>query len=464
MPTPGRDGQAVPSPALADLIRRAADPGFADWQRRIVRLGGCTNPIHLIGSAHTVDALSGEILHTHAAEDGPLLIPCRNRRSAVCPSCSELYRGDTYQLIRAGLVGGKQTPATVTDHPRVFATLTAPGFGAVHTRREHQGARARCRPRRGKRNCSHGRPLGCNEIHPPDDLRFGEPLCPECYDYPGAVLWQAHAGQLWHRLTIQVRRELARIGGISRTRLTRVLRLSYAKVAEYQRRGLIHFHAVLRLDGPDGPTTEPPRWATLRTLESAIRQAAAKVRVTVPRAGSIGHPYVFRFGKQLDIRPIDAFAPGEAITSAAVAGYIAKYATKGAESAGALHHRIRSLAALELLPMRDHVRRMVATCWELGGLDPYKDLGLRRWAHMLGFRGHFSTKSRRYSTTLGALRQARTEHRAEQLRQALGFSDRHTLVVGRWRYAGRGYSPAAALIAASAGSSGQKGVPWLNVS
>ena len=29
-----------------------------------------------------------------------------------------------------------------------------------------------------------------------------------------------------------------------------------------------------------------------------------------------------------------------------------------------------------------------------------RTLRLRPWAHMLGFRGHFSTKSRRYSTTL----------------------------------------------------------------
>lgn len=464
MPTPGRHDQTDPSPAVADLLRRAAAPGFEAWQQRIVRLGGCTNPIHLVGSADTVDTSSGEILHTHNTDDGLLLVPCGNRRSAVCPSCSELYRGDTYQLIRAGLVGGKQTPMTVTEHPRVFATVTAPGFGAVHTRREHSGTPARCRPRRTGGNCAHGRPLACNERHGQDDPRFGEPLCPDCYNYRGAVLWQAHAGQLWHRLTIQVRRELALIGGISRTRLAKVLRLSYAKVAEYQRRGLIHFHAVLRLDGPDGPTTEPPGWATLRALETAIRQAATKVRVTVPGPEVTSRRYDFRFGKQLDIRPIDAFAPGEAITSAAVAGYIAKYATKGAESAGAIHYRIRSLAELELLAMRDHVRQMVTTCWELGGLEPYRDLGLRRWAHMLGFRGHFSTKSRRYSTTLGALRQARTDHRAEMLRQALGLGSHPTVVVGRWRYAGRGYSPAAALIAAGARTTGQEGVPWLNVS
>jgi len=450
MPTPGPRDQTAPPPAVAGLLRRAASPGFDAWHRRIVRLGGCTNPIHLHGTAHTVDTASGEILHTYAREEGALLVPCGNRRSAVCPTCSTLYKGDTYQLIRAGLVGGKQTPATVTGHPRVFATFTAPGFGAVHTRRDQN----LCRPRRGQHLCQHGRALGCRERHAQDDPRIGEPLCPDCYDYPGAVLWQAHAGQLWHRLALQIRRELARIGGMTRTRLARVLRLSYAKVAEYQQRGLIHFHAVLRLDGADGPADRPPAWATVQALEAAIRQAAAKAHIADPGRD-------FRFGKQLDIRSIDAFGPGEAITSTAVAAYIAKYATKGAEAAGAIHHRIRSLAELELLPMRAHTRRMISTCWELGDQDAYQDLGLRRWAHMLGFSGHFSTKSRRYSTTLGTLRQARTDHRAEQHRQALGFGNRPTLVVGHWRYAGHGYSPAAALIAASAG---QGETPWPNVS
>jgi hypothetical protein len=37
-----------------------------------------------------------------------------------------------------------------------------------------------------------------------------------------------------------------------------VLRISFAKVAEYQKRGLVHFHAVIRLDAPDGNTTPPP--------------------------------------------------------------------------------------------------------------------------------------------------------------------------------------------------------------
>ena len=39
---------------------------------------------------------------------------------------------------------------------------------------------------------------------------------------------------------------------------------------------------------------------------------------------------------------------------------------------------------------------------ELGGRDEYEALNLRRWAHMLGFRGHFLTKPRAYSVTIGA--------------------------------------------------------------
>jgi replication initiator protein RepSA len=39
-----------------------------------------------------------------------------------------------------------------------------------------------------------------------------------------------------------------------------------------------------------------------------------------------------------------------------------------------------------------------------GPCSQLEHLHLTAWAHMLGFNGHFSTKSRTYSTTLGALR------------------------------------------------------------
>ncbi|WP_407699957.1 replication initiator [Streptomyces liliiviolaceus] len=46
---------------------------------------------------------------------------------------------------------------------------------------------------------------------------------------------------------------------------------SVPKAAEYQRSGLVHFHAVIRLDGPDGPTLVPPGWTTTGLLAETVR-------------------------------------------------------------------------------------------------------------------------------------------------------------------------------------------------
>ncbi len=72
---------------------------------------------------------------------------------------------------------------------------------------------------------------------------------------------------------------------------------------------------------------------------------------------------------------------------------------------------------------------------------------------MLGFRGHFSTKSRRYSTTLGALRQARADYRAAEEHAALGLDDDRepdtVLVLADWQYAGHGHTPGESVLAAT---------------
>ncbi|CAM5526037.1 replication initiator [Streptomyces griseorubiginosus] len=442
----------VPGGAAA-LVARASEREFAAWRRNIVRLGGCTNPIHLVGTATVFDTTTGAALLSYGSDvyGGRLLTACGNRRATVCRACSALYRADTYQLVRAGLVGGKNVPEAVSGYPRVFATLTAPGFGPVHTRREHDGRVRACRPRRPGECCPHGRPTGCRARHSADDPRLGEPLCPRCYDYAGAVLWHAFAGRLWHRFGLELRREVARQVGLSREEFGEVARVSYAKVAEYQRRGLVHFHGVIRLDGPDGPDSSPPGWATVALLMDAVRTVVGRVQLNAPGADVIG-PRVLRFGTQIDVRPVTSHgrhAEERPASAASVAGYIAKYATKGAESAGAVDGRIYHARDMVMLPLRAHVLRMIGTCWWLGGLPEFEPLGLRRWAHMLGYGGHFSTKSRRYSTTLTALREARAEHRAEEQRASLGLADVPTVTVGQWRYAGRGYSPEAALLAAS---------------
>ncbi|MGE9693665.1 MULTISPECIES: replication initiator [unclassified Streptomyces] len=61
---------------------------------------------------------------------------------------------------------------------------------------------------------------------------------------------------------------------------------------------------------------------------------------------------------------------------------------------------------------------MIRTCWELGRLQEFAELKLWKWAHMLGFRGHFSTKSRAAGYSPGAsLLAAAVWHRRELERQ-----------------------------------------------
>jgi hypothetical protein len=246
-------------------------------------------------------------------------------------------------------------------------------------------------------------------------------------------------------------REIAAAAGLSQRELKAVARISYGKVAEFQKRGAVHFHAVVRIDGPDGPDSPPPSWATTEHLTSAIRAAAthAYTTVAVPAAGE--HPARhLRWGAQLDIRPVKAFGDGSDITEQAVASYIAKYATKAAETTGSLDRRIGNREALVLLGVPDHTRRLVEACFDLDPL--YPDRRLLAWAHMLGFRGHFSTKSRRYSTTPTDLRQTRADYRAAQERTARGLDDiapDTVLVLTSWTFSGQGHTPGEAALAAS---------------
>ncbi|WP_406173570.1 replication initiator [Streptomyces sp. NBC_00996] len=395
----------------AKLAKLAATGQLTSLARQIAGLGGCVHPVRLTGHRTRLDSATGEIFdHFDSGRlpAGELLVRCGNRRATRCPACSTVYRYDTYQLIAAGLRGGKTVPTSVAAHPRVFATLTAPGFGPVH----NQPDTSRCH---------------CGQVHPDDDPILGTPLDPDRYDYTGAVLWNAHAPALWARFTTHLRREIAKAAGLTQRALRDHATLSYAKVAEYQKRGQVHFHAVIRLDGPTGPTSTPPAWVTVQLLDHAVRAAATRTRVAhegqpqqpaghapgIREAGQGNRP-VFRFGRQIDVRAIRGtdFTGGGPVTERHVAGYIAKYATKGAETTtGTLDRRLRLLAELATHDITDHARRMIHTAWHLATNRRHAHLRLRQWAHMLGFRGHFSTRTRHYSTTLAHLRAERTAWR-----------------------------------------------------
>jgi hypothetical protein len=397
---------------VVQMVRRAASPGFESWWRKAENVGFCANPIHLsatdtFGRQHQV------------------FTRCNNRRALACPSSSDLYARDTWQLVHAGLHGGHHDiPTTIAEHPQVFVTLTAPSFGAVHTTgddtRGKHGHRCHDPGRRGYIRCRHGKPLWCSTIHGDSDTRVGQPLCELCYDYTGHTLFAWHAPELWRRFTIALRRlldgHLRAIGESAKS-----VRINYVKVAEMQRRAIPHFHAVIRLDAspmPGEAPTAPVSSITAADLAVLVQRAARAVTLTVadPERPDHGDGRVLRFGTQTDTQPLqptrDA-GPAEVTprrSGRSVAAYLAKYVTKSVAEFGVGIRRMSPLAVAEL-DVTAHVRAILTTITNMAGHRAYD--GMDRWLHTLGYRGHVTTKSRLFSTTMGALR----AHRAAWTRR-----------------------------------------------
>lgn len=456
----------------------------SDRQRILneVRLAGnCSHPVRLSGEV--VDLATGEV-HSRG-----LLVACKDRREVVCPSCSSLYKADAWILVSTGLEGGKDVPVSVSTHPRLFVTLTAPSFGPVHTIssngscagfnghlgtklatddayttrdtivRTHFDApnsalihsalrapfggtnRAQFHALDGAHPCAtdgatmrahHDAQFRahrcftnqgqCFTRHDRDDPELGHPLCPACYDYEGAVLWNATVSKLWNNTVQWIRRLLAEASGFNQVSLRRIAQVQYLKVAELQRRGLVHVHAVIRLDGPDGPEDAVPEWMSSALLGSVVGKAVRRAVAVAPNGVAC------RWGTVLDLRQL----PLGGEDARKITSYLAKYSTKTTDGSRDLAHRFHSRRQIRIQVGDPHARVMVETAWDLASKPELKHLHLRDHAHTLGFTGQLITKSRRYSTTFTRLREVRAEYMAG--------ANADGVISGTFSFDGRGYT------------------------
>ena len=358
-----------PSPAVVgDILSRASSAGFEDWWAKVTDSGFCASPVRL------------ERASSYAQTE--VFVRCKNRRASVCPSCSQLYAGDTWELVHAGIAGDDEL---LTGHPMVFATLTAPSFGSIHS----TGPFA------------------------------GEPLCPDRYDYLGHVLFTWHAPALWHRFTVRLRRLVTR--HCPREAGDPEARVSYVKVVELQRRAIPHFHTVIRLDNSSS--------VSAAELGLLVRQAGSQAAL---RVRASGRTMTLRFGEQLDVRTVSE------LSGRKVAAYLAKYVTKSVGDFGLSARRLH-VGVVEELAVPDHVRRILETIADLAREPDYGELG--GWLHTLGYRGHVTTKTRHYSTTMGELRGRRDAWRREQRRpENQDDGDSQDPIETEWRYNGCGHT------------------------
>ena len=294
---PAADLPGSVSDALdARITARLRAPDYRAWRAQVEATGGCAAPIHLTGSSRVLDRDGAVLLE----RSGTVLAPCGNRRATVCPACSDRYAADAYHLLRAGLAGDDtkgvpdtrhRAPAGVPDpdralvragphpqahpprarHPLPLRRAAPPRRPPPRHRRRPRHATttpARCSGRPTPARCGPGSPSPCAAPSPPRSAS-------------GRREFRDHA------------------------------RLSYAKVAEYQRRGLVHFHAVIRLDGPDGPTDPPPAGLDPRRAARRHHRPPPAPR-TLTTARPDGTPLVLGWGAQLDLRPVTPTARGTA--------------------------------------------------------------------------------------------------------------------------------------------------------
>ena len=280
-----RVGTRATTRTVASGRARAQDPDYPEWLGHVRAASACKHPIRLAGQIHVNNADGNRMatIDTEDMPDGAIYTPCGNRRAAVCPSCAELYRRDTYHLIKAGLQGDRWGIPPLNEHIAIFLTATAPSFGPVHHRVVKMHA-ADCRKKDGctcrpslchpfGRTCPHGARAALRATPQGRRPHLGQPMCLDCYDHVGQVVWNHEAPELWRRTIQQADRELRRLGRSPRRRPTPPLRQG------------------LRIPGPRRhplPRPHPPRRLQPRLPRShraaAPRHHAGHVRAAVRTA------------------------------------------------------------------------------------------------------------------------------------------------------------------------------------
>ncbi len=333
----------------------------------------CRHPIHLW--LRVLDTGTGEL-----GAPREIVKACGTRREKLCPSCAAVYRRDAFSVVRSGMVDehGELAPLT-------FLTLTAPGseeFGAVHSRRMKYS-------KQGQRHATHYG-CECGKWHSEGDAILGQPLDPLTYEYEKAAKWNALSARLFS-VTLQ---KLARLVFGTDEKGKPLGRLEYIRVAEYQRRGLIHFHLLVR-----GYIDE-------RDFHAVVRGGERKDGKSVTKASHDG----ISWGRQCHlthIRPGGRFGVGAYLVK--VVGYAVKSTGDEFDHGGAMGHTMRRVAP-----------STCACTWEepcdaaLGRRFDYEGRQVCR-RHRLsengyGYLGHTLTKSRSWGTTFREVRAKRARY------------------------------------------------------
>ncbi|MGW9184008.1 replication initiator [Agromyces sp. NPDC055661] len=223
-------------------------------------------------------------------------VRCGSRVKSQCESCAELYRGDWAAIARSGVFDGP------VEHYRFYLlTLTAPSFGRVHRVPRVHGARVgQC---------------GCGVMHSAEDAGLrGVPLDPSTYDYAAQVAWNRDAGLLWDRTRRRLR--------------DRWESAEYFVVREWQDRGVLHLHALVRIGRGEAPDADVLRDSARSAVawskvDGAVVVWGSQAQCDAFRADGEGARTIWYLSKALNYVMKDVVQDGES-AHGAVWGHVAR--------------------------------------------------------------------------------------------------------------------------------------------
>lgn len=283
---------------------------------------------------HTVGKCEHPIKVTDKSTGAIYSVRCGSRLAARCSSCSQIAKKDYQKIVSAGF-----GEVDSSKYRFFFLTLTAPSFGKTHTVVKIGRQPKRCR---------------CGFVHNPiaDVGLRGIPIDMNSYDYEGCCQWNYRLGKLWDSTRASLSANFPAA--------------SFVKVVEYQSRGALHTHCIVRIPKSENLVSDA---GAQRILDVA--------RSTVTRTGLC-------WGKQGDCKPIKQIDEQEKFVR-----YMAKMLTYVTKDSDVLSHEV-SPQAIEHYRRLDWVARHMR-CDKCQHMErPCLSLCHRRW----GARSSVMSKSR----------------------------------------------------------------------
>lgn len=348
----------------------------------------CVNPFVIYKTE--VGLQTGEITQSNFEKR------CGTRRKDKCAPCSQVWRDDAYYAL---LNGAQDHDGAVT-----FLTFTAPGsktFGKSHTAQFHNKTSERC---------------ACRAFHKPNDPIVGLPLLrkgAEHFAYKKVVEFNNVAP----RLTAVTLQKIWRLMATDLGKEVNEVRMPYARVMEWQERGVLHTHIIV--------LGHIPTYIVEQAINGAMPSRNRRRVLPTTHKG-------YRWGEKYKVQHINSADNSQAKK---LSGYVTKlvsYALKDVSS-----DEGSKLGAQEIYrsQLRKHTNdviecnKLLSDCC-LSKIDPsqlgYKIVSRshknycikhRRGRHQLGFTGNVLSINRKWGYSLQSARRARTEFARKALMQ-----------------------------------------------